>query len=428
MVVVKSYPELSDKDNTIYWNSGNIEDLFTELVKTNDTDVMLQGDDVVSLVFNRPLSEVIGCRIRLRGYVFTANYLYSEQKAFNGRDKAFWCISQKRPMIDIDIDPKELTSESCLKEIVAFDVETGGKTGVRCVSFFDGQSYYVDCRDLKSNPNKKDMLIKIFTSDRKWIAHNFAHDCEKIMKLIGVPFFKCHIDTITETSGFEFRSLQYLSGVVLGVAPYKHELEIANNTKDFDMLVRYCCKDSMYAYLLSSRLDLFYGSDFVNQFIHTMIFPPNLEPKETIFEYYPELIGMNKKELKANLSVVDTCHVKLLLKAITPPKPKITLHSIEGFKVCIPDDLTYADDLYFVSSSGHTNVMDIMAHNVKFSSPEIEVYRYKHNIEPKLYKPSYSIKPEDVFLVNDVICLTRKPIEGFTKCQFDQIRGLFYGR
>lgn len=425
MVVVKSYPEESDQYDTIYWKEG---DLFELLAKQSDKEVMLQGSDVVEKIFNRPLSEVIGCRIRVRNYLFTANYRYSEQKAFAGRDKAFWYIAGHRIALFKMEEPKELTSSSDLAEIVAFDCETGGKTGVRCISFYDGDSWYVDCRDLKSNPKKKQMLIDIFTSKRFWIAHNFAHDCEQVMKLLKIPFFPCHVDTITEQEGFEFRSLQYLSGVVLGVAPYKHELEIANNTKDFDKLVRYCCNDSKYTYYLMRVLNRFPPKSFVNQFIHTMLFPPQLAPRETIFDYYPKLIGLNKKELKANLNTVETKHVKLLLKAINPPKPTITLHSIDGFKVLVPEDLTYKGELFMKSSTGCTDVMDIMAHSLHFSGPEIDVYRYKHNIEPKLYEPVYDIDPEEVFLVNDVVCLTTKPKEGFIPCEFDQVRMLFYGQ
>ena len=57
MVVVKSYPEASDKD-AIYWNGDTpIEDLIGSI---NSDAIEFQGNDVVSLAFNRPLSEVVG--------------------------------------------------------------------------------------------------------------------------------------------------------------------------------------------------------------------------------------------------------------------------------------------------------------------------------------------------------------------------------
>ena len=423
MVVVKSYPEASDKD-AIYWNGdAPIEDLIGSI---NSDTIEFQGSDVVSLAFNRPLSEVVGCRIRVGNKLVTANYRYSESGKYPGRANAFRYIHTKyRPILEIP-ECKELTSKDQLKgECVAFDCESGGPSKIRVITFYDGtDSWYVDCRDLKSNQTKRDMLTGIFTSDIDWIAHNFACDCELICNTLKIPFFRVYIDTITLLDGYEFRNLGYLSGVVLGVPPYKHELEIANNTKDFQALVRYCAKDSFYTYILASKVRT-PSQLFVNQFIHTMLYPPKLEPRDSIFKYYPQWQSLKKKELKACLGEVDTRYAQLLLKAITPPKPKISLHT--GFKVVIPEDLTYQGTLYMRTSSGATDVLEAMALDAHFSGAEVSAYRYTHGIEPKYWEPMYPIKPEDVFLLNDVVCLTTKPTEGFTACTFNSIRGLFYG-
>lgn len=418
MVVVKSYPEASDKD-AVYW-TGSLDSI--------DGDVELQGDDVVRQVFHRPLSEVVGCRIRIGNRMVTANYLYSEQTAFPGRAKAFNHIHKAyRPVLDVP-ECSELTDINQLGDTVSFDCESGGPSKIRVITFYDGShSWYVDCRDLKRNQPKKAMLTALFRSDRKWIAHNFAHDCELVSSVLNIRQFRVWIDTITLTDGYEFRGLGYLTGVVLGVAPYKHELEIANNTKDFKALIRYCSKDSYYTWMLAQKVHT-PDSLFVNQFIHTLLNPPELEPVESIYTYYPEWKGLKKKELKAHLTDVALDKAQLLLKAITPPKPKITLHSLDGFKVVIPDSLTYRGQLYMMTSSGATTEFEAMANDLHFQSADLSAYRYTNGIEPKYYLPKYPIEPEDVFLVNDVVCLTTKPVEGFTPCTFPQVRGLFYGR
>lgn len=422
MVVVKSYPEMSDKEGTVYLTPDQLHDYhFTESTE-------LQGEDVVEAVFHRPLSEVIGCRIRKDGVLVTANYRYSDQMKFQGRVNAFKTIHNRyRPVVEVP-ECKQLLDDTLLGDTVSFDCESGGKSKIRVITFYDGaHSWYVDCRDIKSNTTKIEMLKRIFTSDREWIAHNFAHDCELVCEALKIPFFKVEIDTITLTDEYEFRNLGYLSGVILGVAPYKHELEIANNTKDFKALIKYCAKDSYYTWLLAGRVNVPHNS-YVNQFIHTMLVPPELELDHDIYEYYPEFIGMNKKQLRAQLGVVDVEHVQILLKTINKPKPKITLHSLDGFKVSIPDGITYKGDLYMKSPCGATDVLEIMANYPHFNTPEVSAYRYTHKIEPKLWVPDYDIAPEDVFLVNDVVCLTKKPLEGWTKCGFDSIRRLFYGR
>ena len=320
---------------------------------------------------------------------------------------------------------KQLLNDTLLGDTVSFDCESGGKSKIRVITFYDGSnSWYVDCRDIKSNTAKVEMLKTIFTSDRKWIAHNFAHDCALVCEVLKIPFFRVEIDTITLIDEYEFRNLGYLSGVILGVAPYKHELEIANNTKDFKALIRYCAKDSFYTWLLAGRVNVPHSS-YVNQFIHTMLVPPELELRENIYDHYPEFRGKTKKFLKAQLGVIDTHHVQMLLKAINLPKPKITLHSLDGFKVSV---LTYKSDLYMQSPCGATDPLEIMANYPYFNSPEVSAYRYTHEIEPKLWEPLYDIPADKVFLVNDVVCLTTEPRKGFTKCEFDQVRSLFYGR
>ena len=53
MVVVKSYPEASDKD-AIYWNGDTPN---VGLISSINSDTIeFQGNDVVSLAFSRPLS------------------------------------------------------------------------------------------------------------------------------------------------------------------------------------------------------------------------------------------------------------------------------------------------------------------------------------------------------------------------------------
>ena len=403
MVVVKSYPEMSDKEHTVYLTPGQLAD------HTLTESTELQGEDVVEAVFHRPLSEVIGCRIRKDGVLVTANYRYSDQMKFQGRVNAFKTIHNRyRPVVEVP-ECKQLLDDSLLGDTVSFDCESGGKSKIRVITFYDGaHSWYVDCRDIKSNTTKVEMLKRIFTSQRRWIAHNFAHDCALVCETLKIPFFKVEIDTITLTDEYEFRNLGYLS-------------------KDFQALVKYCAKDSYYTWLLASKVHTPHSS-YVNQFIHTMLVPPELELEHDIYEYYPEFIGMTKKQLKAQLGVVDVKHVQILLKTINPPKPKITLHSMDGFKVSVPDGITYKGDLYMQSPCGATDPLEIMANYPHFNTPEVSAYRYTRKIEPKLWVPDYDIAPEDVFLVNDVVCLTKKPLEGWTKCGFDSIRRLFYGR
>lgn len=418
-MIIKTTPEFSDPSNTLYIES--IRDLDNVTDKIN----FVWGDDAVRMVFGQPLSEVVGCTKWIDDRAFIANYKFSEQMKNKGRSKAFNIINNRRNVKQfVCSEPTRLCTNS-LSGLVAFDCETGGKSKVRCITFYDGtESWFVDCRDIKSNKQTRDLLIDVFTDKSiSWVAHNFAHDCKVVMNMLKIDYFPVEIDTITCTDAVEYRNLQYLAGVYLGIEPYKHELDVANKTQDFNALVRYCAKDSMYTYMLSRKIPV-RDPVFTNQFIHTMLFLPELKMKETIFDKYPELTDLSKSELKKRLTYVKPCDVQLLIKSVNIPKPNISLHSKDGFKIDIPDELTYDGTLWFKSSSGYDNIQDIMAHDVRFNSPELSVYRYKSGVEPILNWANYDIPYEDVFLVNDVICLSRAEHEGFKKCTFEEVKGL----
>jgi len=413
MLKVKSTVEWSDNGYT-YWD---MKQPIKEVIG-NETDVMLYGDDVVQAVFGQPLEKVVGCTILIDGVLFRANYLFSSIMKREGRAEAYYMIENNKPVTIPNLKPKQLTKASELGHTVAFDIETGGKSGIRCISFYDGKnSYYVDCRGIKSDKELNKLLIEVFTSDRQWIAHYGIHDMSTVCKVLKIKHFPIWKDTIWFDRKVEFRSLRYLSGVYLGVPTYKYELEEADRTSNFKLLVEYCCKDSLYTWLLASRIELL-PMELLNQVYYTML-NTKLDADESLFEKYPSLKGMKKSELKECINIVKPIDLPLLREAVSPSQPTITIHGLNGLKVGLPRKPNR--QLYIKSYAD--NVMDIMAQDVRYDSAEISAYRFKHNIEPiKHYWFTECKKP---YLVNFVCCVTDEPTEGFIPISGDDLMLLF---
>lgn len=418
----KTTPEWSDNGNYSY--ASSMEEILSQ---TCNLDIVrVYGDDIVSVVYGQPLEKVVGTWLFKEGRWFVANYLYSSITKRDGRAEAYHRIEHFTSPL-IAPQPTELTDVTQLGgPMLAIDIETGGKSGIRCISFYDGKSsFYVDCRDLKSNKSKVSMLASLFTNTSyKWIAHYGIHDMKELCRVLKIPHFQLYKDTIWFHRKVEFRSLRYLSAVYLGAVCYKEELNEANLTEDFNKLVLYCCKDSFYTYHLSFKLPL-RSSRLLNQVIHTMLNPPDLVLEHNIYEYYPHFKEMSKTELKKQLSSINPTHVQLLLKTVNSPKPTIGYHSLEGLTVRVPEELTTDRPLWMIPMEG-TSVEDIMAHDVRFNSISTSVYRHNHNIEPTKHWGDYDVQLEDIFLVNDVVCLLTKEYPNSIPVTFNEVKGLFY--
>lgn len=413
MLKVKGSVEWSDKDY-VYWDTKSpIKDIIG-----SETEVMLYGDDVVQAIFNQPLENVVGCTTCIDGVTYRANYLYSSICKREGRAKAFYLIENNKPKPIPDIKPKQLTKVSEIGPTVAFDIETGGTSKIRCISFYDGKnSYYVDCRGLKSDKKLRKLLTDLFTSDRKWIAHYGIHDMSIVCKVLKIPVFKLWKDTIWFERDVEFRSLRYLSGIYLGVPAYKQELKEANLTLDFNLLVHYCCKDSLYTWLLSEIIPLL-PMETLNQVYYTMI-NTRLEPDDSLYEKYPFLKGKSKNELKECINIVEPTDLRILREAVSPTQPTITVHGLDGLKVELPR--VTGKQLYIKSYAD--NVMDIMAQDVRYDSVELSAYRFSNKIEP--IKHFWHTKCEKPYLVNHVCCITDYPAEGFIPISGEDVMKLF---
>lgn len=413
MLRVKDSVEWSD-EGYVYWDTKcPIKDVIGD-----ETYVMLYGNEVVQPIFQKPLETVVGCTTTLDGVTYRANYKYSEICKREGRAKAFHLIEDNSPVVFLPTEPKVLTEASEIGSTVAFDIETGGTSGIRCISFYDGlESFYVDCRGLKSDKKLKSLLTELFTSDRRWIAHYGVHDIGTICDKLKIPLFPLFIDTMWFERDVEFRKLRYLSGVYLGVPAYKHQLEEANSTLDFKLLVEYCCKDSMYTWYLATRLNIL-PMETLNQVIYTMR-NTTLGPDNRLFEVYPELTGLSKKELRTKLTYVKPTDIPLLKAAVNPTQPVITYHGLEGLKVELPR----APEGTFYLKSYSDNIMDIMAQDIRYDSPELSAYRYQHNIEP--IRHYWHTECEKPYLVNWVCCVTTEPTEGFIHVSGTDLMKLF---
>lgn len=440
IVKIKKQPEWSDNGEYLYVCEKTVLDVVRQYLRDNILNnnnipvFYLYGSDVVSEIFKQPLSCCVGTFLFSDGCWFRANYKYSEQCEREGRPRAFSLVDKSKDALVLSDIPKELSSISDINNKIpcAFDIETGGKSGIRCVSFYQpGNSRYIDCRDLKSNKQKVKLLRDLFScKDFMWIAHYGVHDVKHLCKALKISAFDLHADTIWFHREVEMRNLGYLAGVYLGGVMYKTDLDTANLTQDFEMLIRYCCMDSFYCYKLyenSVFRKVMRDSKLLNQVIHTMLNPPEFKLKNDIFKKYPELKGLSKSELKKKLTYVSPKDAQLLIKTANPPNVKISYHGLNGLSVVVPDELTYDGDLWMMSSTGYQDVDDIMASDTRFSSPEISGYRFKHNISPKQHFGVYDIEPSDIFLVNDVVCLSSKEKAGWKKVCFNDVRKLFYG-
>lgn len=420
MIKIKSSVEYSD---TGYEYASSEQEILH--LSRNEQLVRLYGDDVVSLIYKQPLEKVVGTYLLVNGTWFVANYLYSSITSRDGRAYAYNLIEERNIPTRFMHTPIMLNDNTLLsKKTVAFDIETGGKSGIRCISFFDGShSYYVDCRDIKSNKNKVIMLQNLFSDlTIKWIAHNGVHDITEICKRIKVPRFQLYKDTIWFHRKVEFRSLRYLAGVYLGSEVYKHELEEANIEEDFNKLVNYCCKDSYFTFVLSNRLPL-RDMSLLNQVVSTMMNPPDLHLVDTIYTKYPQFEGMTKKELKDQYRNINPKDLQLLKQTINPPSANITIHGLTGLTVTVPQSLTTDAQLWMLSYKD--NVRDIMAYDKRFDSPQLSAYRFAQHIEPIMHWGHYEVLPQDVFLVNDVCCLVTKEYPNSIPVKFDEVKQLF---
>lgn len=413
MLKVKSSVEFSDKDYA-YWDMNcPIKDIIG-----NEKNVILYGNDVVNAIFGQPLENVVGCTTVVDGVTYRANYRYSSICERDGRAKAFYMIEDNPPHKIPNIDPKPLSSSKDLGMTVCFDIETGGKSGIRVISFYDGKSsFYVDCRGLKSDKKLREMLIDIFTSPRLWIAHYGIHDMETVCSKLKIPHFPLYIDTIWFKREVEFRSLRYLSGVYLGVPAYKQELKEANLHEDFNQLVHYCCKDSLYTWMLAHELTVL-PMETLNQVYYTML-NTDLGEVSELFDKYPQLKGLNKKQLKDSITQIDPRDLPLLQAQVKGSKPTITVHSLDGLHIQLPRK-TYKK-LYMKSYAD--NPMDVMAMDKRYDSPELSVYRYTKGIEPTIhYFHTHCPKP---FLVNHCCVVTEEALEGWAPVSPDDVYKLF---
>ena len=413
-------------DNGKYSYASSIEEILSQ---TKEADIVrLHGDDIVSIVYGQPLEKVVGTWLFKEERWFVANYLYSTITSREGRAEAYHRIEAMKRPFGLSKEPVQLESATQLSNVVAFDIETGGKSKIRCVSFYDGRTpFYIDCRDIKSNKDKRALLTEVFSSNIKWIAHYGYHDMKELCKVLHIPEFPIHIDTIWFHRRVEFRSLRYLSAVYLGATCYKYELTEANIEQNFDKLVKYCCKDSFYTYHLAKKfeyLGLLRSSRLLNQVLHTMTNVPILKLEHSIFELYPQLEGMGKAELKKQLTYISPKHIQLFLRSVNPPKPTISYHSLDGLSVRVPEELTTDTPLWMIAMEGNT-VQDIMAHDVRFDSIALSVYRHNNNIEPTRHFGDYDVDVADVFLVNDVCCLLTKEYPNSIPVTFNEVKGLF---
>jgi hypothetical protein len=413
MLKVKSTVEFSDKDYA-YWDMKcPIKDIIG-----NATEVMLYGNDVVNAVFGQPLEHVVGCTTTIDGVTYRANYRYSSICERQGRAKAFYMIENNKPQQIPHADPALLTSVSQLGNTVSFDIETGGSSGIRCISFYDGvQSYYVDCRGLRSDKQLRALLTDLFTSPKLWIAHYGIHDMKIVCDKLKIPYFPLYADTIWFNRDVEYRSLRYLSGVYLGVPAYKQELQEANLHEDFNQLVKYCCKDSVYTWMLAHKMTLL-PMQTLNQVYYTMLHTDLGEVSE-LFDKYPDLRGLTKKQLKDSISKIDPRDLPLLQDQVRGSKPLITVHGLEGLHIQLPRKPHKV--LYMKSYA--SSPLEVMAMDRRYDSAELSVYRYNNGIEPTLHY--FHCDCPHPFLVNHCCVVTEDNLEGWTTVSPDEVYQLF---
>lgn len=416
MLKVKSTVEWSDKDY-VYWDMKcPIKDVIG-----NATEVMLYGNDVVNAIFGQPLENVIGCTTVVDGVTYRANYRYSSICERDGRAKAFYLIEENNPHRIPNINPRPLASIDDLGLTVSFDIETGGKSGIRVISFYDGtSSFYVDCRGLKSDKQLQKLLTDLFTSNRLWVAHYGIHDMETVCKKLKIPYFPIYRDTIWFKRDVEFRSLRYLSGVYLGVPAYKQELKEANLHEDFNQLVQYCCKDSLYTWMLAQEMTLL-PMQTLNQVYYTMLHTDFGEVRE-LYEKYPEFKGYTKKQLKECITKIDPRDLPLLQAEVRGSKPTITVHGLDGLHIELPR-LCYKQ-LYM--KSYHDDPMMVMAMDKRYDFPALSVYRYNNNIEPTIHY--FTTECPNPFLVNHCCVVTEDPLEGWVPIDEGYVQLLFNQR
>lgn len=413
MLKVKSSVEFSDKDY-VYWDMKcPIKDVIG-----NAKEVMLYGNDVVNAIFGQPLEKVVGCTTVVDGVRYRANYRYSSICERDGRAKAFYMIEEIPPKTIPYINPEPLTSLDGLGQTVSFDIETGGTSGIRCISFYDGtRSYYVDCRGLKSDKQLRQLLTDLFTSPRLWIAHYGIHDMETVCKKLKIPHFPLYRDTIWFKRDVEFRSLRYLSGVYLGVPAYKQELNEANLHEDFNQLVHYCCKDSLYTWMLAHEMTLL-PMQTLNQVYYTMLHTDLGEVSE-FFEKYPQFKGYTKKQLKDCVSKIDPRDLPLLQAQVKGSKPTITVHGLDGLNIQLPRKCY--KQLYMKSYAD--TPMDVMAMDKRYDSAELSVYRYTKGIEPTIHY--FHTECPHPFLVNHCCVVTEDKLDGWIPVTPDEVYQLF---
>ncbi len=491
MLNIKYKAELSDDPSMNYKYIRLNEDvgalkttLARLLLKHRETEAILYGEEFARILTGKPMKDVVGSRYFVHTnssyHCFYFNYLWSDTMKVKNRIKAWKKIVERKNCFSFSSVKTQKIARASRKELdslneCAFDIETGGNSGIRCLSLCFNNSLYgkqvmiIDGEDLNSHLEKRMELARFFSrKDIKFIAHYGIHDVSVLMKVLRVPHFDIYQDTIwlDQRYEMEYKNLGYLSNVYLGTPEYKSMLDEANKTKDKGKLFTYCGYDSECTYELS-RLVKFKDMRTYNQISHQICCPRKFEDKDCLFTKYPELKGKTKAELRKSVSLIDPRDIHLLQKATGNKKneAKITIHGLDGWHVEVPDNFEYnkpiwvkfsektsacADFLqatqqliiYDELNNSNVNMCEHVCEHVceedlptgkcflevldkvcflgkvweaRFNSPEVSVYRTANEISPVFGIADWDIDKEDILISNNVVCVSMKEKEGWVK-------------
>lgn len=442
MQKVKMTPEFSD-DGTYFYFQGSecFDELFERIFQTTgDTDIMLFGADLCKVFWEESLTKSLGCYVQYGKFRVKFNHKFSEQCLAGGRSAAYNEVMKGR-FCDPILTPIEIDTMDKLdlfnKDVwYSFDIETGGHTGIRCISFYaDPNSsecpncFYIDCTDIKINRDKVNMIRKLFTSGMMFVAHYGVHDVGEICKRFKIPRFRLLYDTMWFNNPFEFRNLGYLSGVIFGSKLYKDKLYEANAKKDFKLLVNYCCTDSyytahLYNFIKARKLKL--NDKLLNQVIYLMLNPTEIEYEHSIFDIYPEWKELSKSKLKEKMAEVPSEHINLFLKTSKKPYLKLDYSCLGGFGLSIPDDCKCKyEDVWVLGANKEQSIDEIKANNKRFSDVSSVVYRDLHNIDPvHSFGTDYDGDYLPLLFANNECSVFAHEIEGAFKAKFKEVREL----
>ena len=457
MLKLKKTPELSDNGEYTYCDASNWEKVIKE---ANEDEIMVFGEDLCKIIMGGAysfsgngripcLGAICNVSIDNKKYRIIFNHTFSSIMKVKGRSNAYYTILKRKRYYSFDKirdtlwtlnfgkrpDPNVFSVPDTNPSLLiptAFDVETGGASGIRCVTFYNDKYHLcIDCRAIKKNKNDFEKLKKyVLYMHNFLIAHNAAHDIKMLSKFLGIKPFTVLSDTMLLIDQFEFRGLKYLAGVLLGFPPYAHELEIANKHQNFDMLMEYCLYDSIACYELYKMYSYKNNRDYFNQLIMSKIKSTmlinGLKYKNSIYDV-PEYKGYTQKQMKDALTTMPRDLLGLFYDTWKQPTINVRLHVDNYPEVTIPDNIEYKSDLWYKLSFDADSVLDAMAKDLRYDSPEISAYRFRNNIKPVLHYANYNVDPHDVLIVNDVCCVSTKEQDGWTKCNLEDIKELFNG-